>query len=133
MEDRDVLAGTWLMSSSLSADGDPPRAQTSFGWLEGHRFLIRRWRLDHPSAPGGIAIIGAGETEGSYRQHYVDSRGVECVYEMTLADGVGSRAATRRFRTSRSASPARSTHQATRSSAPGRSPTTAKPGSTIST
>jgi hypothetical protein len=88
MEDLDVLVGSWLMSSSLSADGDPPRAETSFEWLEGRRLLIQRWRVDHRSAPTGIAIIGAGETDGTYRQHYFDSRGVKRVYEMNLADGV---------------------------------------------
>jgi hypothetical protein len=88
MENLDPLLGVWHMSASLPTDGDPPHAEASFEWLDGGRFLIQRWRVDHPAAPDGIAIIGAGETEGSYRQHYFDSRGVARVYEMTLADGV---------------------------------------------
>ena len=88
MDSLDQLVGTWHMSSSLPSDGEPPHAETRFEWLEGGRFLIQRWRVDHPAAPDGIAIIGAGEAEGTYRQHYFDSRGVERVYEMTLADGV---------------------------------------------
>src|SRR4051812_38072785 len=88
MDDLDILVGTWRMSASLSTDGDPPHAEASFEWLEGRRFLIQRWRIDHPVAPDGIAIIGPGEAEGGYRQHYFDSRGVERLYEMTLADGV---------------------------------------------
>ncbi len=76
------------MSASLPTEGEPPDAETSFEWLEGGRFLIQRWRVDHPAAPDGIAIIGAAEPAGRYRQHYFDSRGVERVYEMTLADGV---------------------------------------------
>ena len=76
------------MSASLPSDSEAPHAETSFEWLEGAQFLIQRWRVDHPAAPDGIAIIGAGETDESYRQHYFDSRGVARVYEMTLADGV---------------------------------------------
>ena len=41
-----------------------------------------------PEAPDGIAIIGPGEEPDLFRQHYFDSRGVERIYEMTLADGV---------------------------------------------
>ena len=88
MDDLDHLVGIWNMSSSLPSEGEPPHAETSFEWLDGRRFLIQRWRIDHPAAPDGIAVIGAGESEGTYRQHYFDSRGVERVYEMTLADGV---------------------------------------------
>lgn len=86
MEALEVLVGRWRMSSSLGGD-DAPQAETSFAWLEGRRFLIQRWHVDHPDAPDGIAIIGPGASAGTYVQHYFDSRGVERVYEMTLADG----------------------------------------------
>jgi hypothetical protein len=56
--------------------------------LEGRTFLIERWRVDLPEAPDGIAIIGAGDEPETFRQHYFDSRGVQRIYEMTLADGV---------------------------------------------
>jgi hypothetical protein len=88
MNDLEQLVGTWHLSSSLPSEGQPPHAETRFEWLEGGRFLIQRWQVDHPAAPDGIAIIGAGDAEGTYRQHYFDSRGVERVYEMTLAGGV---------------------------------------------
>jgi hypothetical protein len=88
MDDLDAFVGVWQMSASLPVDGDPPHAETSFEWLTGRRFLIQRWHVDHPAAPDGIAIIGPGESESRYRQHYFDSRGVERIYEMTLADGV---------------------------------------------
>jgi hypothetical protein len=40
-------------------------------------------------APDGIAIIGADpEREGSFLQHYFDSRGVARVYKMSLGDGL---------------------------------------------
>ena len=76
------------MTASLSEGADRPHAEATFEWLEGRRFLIQRWQVDFPAAPDGIAIIGPGDAEGTYRQHYFDSRGVERVYEMTLEHGV---------------------------------------------
>jgi hypothetical protein len=83
MTELDVLVGTWTMEARFV--GEPPRAETTFEWLGDGQFLIQRWLVDHPDAPDGIAIIGAGAEPGSYLQHYFDSRGVERVYEMTLA------------------------------------------------
>jgi hypothetical protein len=88
IENLEPFVGLWHMSASLPTGGEPPHAETSFEWLEGGQFLIQRWRVDHPAAPDGIAIIGASEAEGAYRQHYFDSRGVARVYEMTFTDGV---------------------------------------------
>ena len=77
------------MTSGFAADpADAPNALTTFEWLSGGRFLVQRWQVDHPEAPDGIAIIGPGDANGSYLQHYFDSRGVARVYEMTFADGV---------------------------------------------
>lgn len=87
MEALDVLVGRWRISSSLSGDADL-QAETTFEWLEGRRFLIQRWHVDHPDAPDGIAIIGPAANADSYEQHYFDSRGVARVYEMTLAEGM---------------------------------------------
>lgn len=42
-----------------------------------------------PEAPDGIAIIGPDpEREGSYLQHYFDTRGVARVYRMSVENGV---------------------------------------------
>jgi hypothetical protein len=84
----DVLVGRWRMTSSLGPADTQPVAETTFEWLEGKRFLIQRWRIDHPDAPDGIAIIGYDDASGTCRQHYFDSRGVARVYTMSLADGV---------------------------------------------
>jgi hypothetical protein len=85
----DALVGDWSLEAG--PPGGPAwtgKARVSFEWLEGERFLIQRWSVDLPEAPDGIAIIGPGEEPDTFRQHYFDSRGVERVYEMTLADGV---------------------------------------------
>jgi hypothetical protein len=86
MEDLDVIVGVWELTSSLAPEQAQPAAETSFEWLEGRRFLIQRWRVDHPAAPDGIAIIGWDEERETYLQHYFDSRGVARVYEMSFAD-----------------------------------------------
>jgi Protein of unknown function (DUF1579) len=84
-----VFVGDWRMTSSIATEAQtPPPAHASFEWLEGRRFLIQRWRVDHPEAPDGIAIIGFDEDQGTYLQHYFDSRGVARVYEMSIADRV---------------------------------------------
>ncbi len=56
--------------------------------MEGGGFLVERWTVDMPEAPNGVALIGAGDTPGSYRQYYFDSRGVHRIYEMSLEDRV---------------------------------------------
>jgi hypothetical protein len=88
VEDLEVFVGVWEMKTSLPVEGDPPRAETTFEWLEGRTFLVQRWRVEHPDAPDGIAVIGFDEDRGTLLQHYFDSRGVARVYEMSLADGV---------------------------------------------
>src|SRR3954447_1095323 len=88
MEELDIFIGAWDLETSFARGADAPDARTTFEWLEGRRFLIQRWSVDHPDAPDGIAIIGADPAGDGYLQHYFDSRGVERVYEMQLADGV---------------------------------------------
>lgn len=100
MDALDALVGEWSLEAG--PPGGPPwpgEGRTNFEWLdEGRSFLVQRWSVDLPEAPDGIAIIGpadapasAEETagpEGGLRQHYFDTRGVQRVYEMSLADGV---------------------------------------------
>ena len=47
----------------------------------GRAVLVQRWEVEHPAAPDGIALIGAGPGNGDYLQHYFDSRGVARVHE----------------------------------------------------
>lgn len=65
----------------------PATARVEFEWLDGRTWLVQRWTIDWPVAPDGIAIVGAGDEPGAFRQHYFDSRGVHRVYEMTLEGG----------------------------------------------
>jgi hypothetical protein len=50
------------------------------------RSLERAGVPDVPEAPDGLAIIGV-DSQGSYLQHYYDSRGVTRLYSMTFEDG----------------------------------------------
>jgi hypothetical protein len=94
-QDLGVLIGRWRMEASFP--GEPPDAETVVDWLDGRRFLVQRWRVEHPDAPDGIAVIGptaaddtrpADPADPPYLQHYFDSRGVARVYGMDLVDGV---------------------------------------------
>jgi hypothetical protein len=86
----DVLVGDWSMKARF--EGMPPAdvdARVVFDWLTGGQFLVQRWSVPLSEAPDGIALIGRDPaTNGRYRQHYFDSRGVARVYQMTLDDGL---------------------------------------------
>jgi hypothetical protein len=89
LEALDALVGVWDMVPSFAPNpADAPRARTTFEWLEGRRFLVQRWTVDHPDAPDGIAIIGYDPDAASLVQHYFDSRGVARDYAMNFTDGV---------------------------------------------
>jgi hypothetical protein len=91
-----VLIGQWEMEASFEAGyfgpGTPPvtgrGGRTTFEWLEGRFFLTQRFVNEHPAAPSGIAIIGAGAEAETFEQHYYDSRGVARVYQVSLDGGV---------------------------------------------
>jgi hypothetical protein len=85
----DALVGRWTLEARPpGGEPWPGEAHVRFEWLEGRTWLIQRWTIEMPEAPDGIAIIGAGDEPGAFRQHYFDSRGVHRVYEMTLDDRV---------------------------------------------
>jgi hypothetical protein len=88
IDDLDVFVGVWSLTTSLVPPGvDPPEAETTFEWLDGRRFLVQRWHVDHPSAPDGIAVVGVDNDSGRCRHHYFDSRGEARTYEMSFVDG----------------------------------------------
>lgn len=88
----DMLIGRWEMEAVFDAGYFGPGSPaitgrggvTTFEWLDGRFFLTQRFINEHPAAPSGIAIVGAGEEPGSFVQHYYDSRGVARIYQMAL-------------------------------------------------
>ena len=131
------LVGAWRIEAHFPnlppAEGE---ARVHFEWLPGQRFLVERWQVPVPEAPDGIAVIGPDPAaEGGYLQHYFDTRGVARVYKMSFGDGVWKLWHTRptsRRSTSASATRAGSAPTVGSSKEPGRSATTAPPGSTTS-
>jgi hypothetical protein len=85
----DALVGDWEMEGPNPFDPAAVlRGRANFEWLEGRRFLVQRWNVEHPDFPDGIAIIGYDDSTGDYSQHYFDSRGVSRIYKMSLSAGV---------------------------------------------
>ena len=77
------LVGEWSMQTSFG----PALGRASFEWELGGHYLVERTGVpDVPEAPDGLAIIGV-DAQGSYLQHYYDSRGVTRLYSMTFEDG----------------------------------------------
>jgi hypothetical protein len=79
------LVGEWIVEGTHPAEpAIAVRGRASFEWLEGGRFVVERWTVEHPDFPDGIAILGEGES--GLAQHYFDSRGVARVYAMSVSD-----------------------------------------------
>jgi hypothetical protein len=80
----DVLVGEW--TQQVTGHGDPTGTLT-FEWALGNRCLLQRSTLPAPF-PESLGVIEYDESQGEFRQHYFDSRGVTRLYRMRL---VGSR------------------------------------------
>jgi hypothetical protein len=79
------LIGEWVVEGTHPADPSMAvRGRAVFEWLDGGRFVVQRWTVEHPDFPNGIAILGEGES--GFAQHYFDSRGVARVYAMSVTD-----------------------------------------------
>jgi Protein of unknown function (DUF1579) len=89
IERLEAFVGEWSMEAVFpNAPPTDLRGRTTFEWMSGGRFLIQRWEIPHPDAPDGLAIIGQGQDDDTYLQHYFDSRGVARLYEMSFTNGV---------------------------------------------
>ena len=93
------LVGNWTTEMTHPAlPGVIVQGTVTVEWLEGERFLIHRFRNDHPDFPDSISIIGftdadrvgAGANHSSTSSdsrlcmHYFDSRGVFRVYDVSI-------------------------------------------------
>lgn len=82
VENLGVLVGRWTIEiSHPSEPANVISGRAEFEWLEGGRFLVERWEVDHPEFPGGLAVYEPDT------QHYFDSRGVARVYGMSIGGG----------------------------------------------
>ncbi len=81
------LLGTWTVEVEIGPPDGPP-ATTTFAPVLGGAFLLQRAEVPSvPEAPGVHALIEP-RADGTFLQHYFDSRGVVRRYAMTFADGL---------------------------------------------
>jgi hypothetical protein len=124
LRNLEPFVGEWRLEAHFenlpAPEGDGGEAHVDFDWMPGAQFLIQRWEVPIPEAPDGIALIGADpDSEGGFLQHYFDSRGVARVYKMSFDGRVWTLS--------------RDEADFSRSTAPGRSATTARRGRRTST
>ena len=83
LEGWDRFIGSWETEGAHPLlPGEAIRGTSTFGWLEGRRFVIWRSQCEHPKIPDAITIIGV--TDGQLSMHYFDERGVYRVYVASL-------------------------------------------------
>lgn len=87
------LIGEWSLAMVMPGQERPAQlpdigARVTFEWLGEQAFVVERWTVPVPEAPDGVAVIGWDEGQGTFLQHYFDTRGVARVYEMSFGDGV---------------------------------------------
>jgi hypothetical protein len=73
--------GEWELSADFPGAEDL-RGRVVFEWLYGGPLLLERSEAPDP-APDSVAVIGPS-ADGTYLQHYFDSRGVVRLYAMTF-------------------------------------------------
>jgi hypothetical protein len=88
LDQLDALVGTWDMEARHRMIEGAFRGTGVFEWLPGRRFLIHRTEWPPDTVPISIAIIGGGDTPGTWPMHYFDVRGVMRVYQVTFDRGV---------------------------------------------
>ena len=77
------LVGEWETEATHPLFPGTVKARATFEWLRGGRFMI--WRTDgNPpgTVPNAIAVIGGGDTPGTWPMHYFDERGVFRIYHV---------------------------------------------------
>jgi hypothetical protein len=93
MSDRDdararleFFVGDWTMEATFPADSPigpvTGTARSSFEWALDGAFLLQQSHAE-PPVPRGLMLVDALD-DGSYTQHYFDSRGVVRLYAMTF-------------------------------------------------
>lgn len=86
LERLQVLVGEWEIETSLELDPALGAAWMKIDWALERRFLLQSAHVPHPAAPDVLAMIAVDPENGSYTQHYFDSRGVVRIYAMELSE-----------------------------------------------
>ncbi len=83
----DSLVGVWVEHIDHPAMPDIPDGRVEYAWALDGRYLLQRSTIPQPEFPDSRSFIAPGDEDGTYLQHYFDTRGVTRLYRMTLADG----------------------------------------------
>jgi hypothetical protein len=98
VDDLEIFVGEWALEARFPGgppDGSPaaggaggPVARSVFEWILARRYLVQRTEISIPEAPDALAVVAFDPQQGTFTQHYYDSRGVTRLYAMTFASGV---------------------------------------------
>ena len=83
----DSLVGVWVAHIDHPAMPDIPDGRVEYAWALNGRYLLQRSTIPQPEFPDSQSFIAPADEDGTYLQHYFDTRGVTRLYRMTLADG----------------------------------------------
>jgi hypothetical protein len=81
-----LLIGEWSMRAAFPGAPVFEGGSATFEWMLDGRYVVQRTQIPHPEAPDAFTLLSVDPRDGSYTQHYFDSRGVTRVYAMTLSE-----------------------------------------------
>ncbi len=84
----DIFVGAWVEHIDHPAMPDIPDGQVEFAWELDGQYLLQRSNSPQPEFPDSLTLIALGDEDGTYLQHYFDTRGVTRLYRMGLRDGI---------------------------------------------
>jgi hypothetical protein len=82
IEDLQPFVGQWELTVDLPG-GEDTRGRVVFDLMGD--VLLQQTTIPVPEAPDSCCLV-VGQEDGSYMQHYFDSRGVARLYRMTFTD-----------------------------------------------
>jgi hypothetical protein len=72
----DSLVGEWTEHIDHPAMPDIPDGRVTFTWTLDGRYLLQSSTIPQPEFPDSVSLIAPGDEDGTYLQHYFDTRGV---------------------------------------------------------
>jgi hypothetical protein len=84
LDQLDVFVGEWDTEATHPKLEGTLRGRATYEWLTGRSFLIQRSESPPNTVPSSIAVIGGGDTPGTWPMHYFDSRGIMRMYQLSF-------------------------------------------------
>lgn len=83
----DTLVGEWTEHIDHPDMKGIPDGRVTFAWTLDGRYLLQSSAIPQPEFPDSLSLIAPEGEDGTYLQHYFDTRGVTRLYRMRLEDG----------------------------------------------